>query len=146
MKKTILAVAGLFVAGLCFAAWGAPVLRVMPLGDSITQGSKSEDTAGYRGPLWTKLLAAGYNVDYVGSNTATPGTVAGMDINHEGHGGWKIDDRYGSNGKGIYEMLPTWCGMFEAPARTTPAPTRSPTCGARRSSSTASTSSSLPPT
>ena len=115
MKKTILAVAGLFVAGLCFAAWGAPVLRVMPLGDSITQGSKSEDTAGYRGPLWTKLLAAGYNVDYVGSNTATPGTVAGMDINHEGHGGWKIDDRYGSNGKGVYEMLPTWCGMFEAP-------------------------------
>ena len=62
MKKTILA-----VVGICFAAWGAPVLRVMPLGDSITNGTGSNDTAGYRGFLWTFLKNAGYNVDFVGS-------------------------------------------------------------------------------
>lgn len=111
MRK-ILAVA---FAGLCLTVFGTPVLRVMPLGDSITNGTGSNDTAGYRGFLWTFLKNAGYNVDFVGSATSNPGIIEGMDINHEGHGGWKIDDRYGSNGKGIYEMLPTWCGMFEAP-------------------------------
>ena len=40
------------LAGLSFAAWATPSLRIMPLGDSITQGAKSENTAGYRGPLW----------------------------------------------------------------------------------------------
>ena len=102
-------------AGLCFTVLGAPVLRIMPLGDSITNGTGSNDTAGYRGFLWTFLKNAGYNVDFVGSTTSNPGTVSGMDVDHEGHGGWKIDDLYNSNGKGIYEMLPTWCGMFEAP-------------------------------
>ena len=82
MKKILFA-----VIGLCFAAWGTPSLRIMPLGDSITRGDKSQDTAGYRGPLWTKLLAAGYNVDYVGSATDYAGTVSGMDVNHEGHSG-----------------------------------------------------------
>ena len=51
------------LAGLSFAAWATPSLRIMPLGDSITQGAKSENTAGYRGPLWTLLKEAGYNVD-----------------------------------------------------------------------------------
>jgi len=111
MRK-ILAVA---FAGLCFTLLGTPVLRVMPLGDSITNGTGSNDTAGYRGFLWTLLKNAGYNVDFVGSATSNPGTVSGMDVDHEGHGGWKIDDQYNSNGKGIYEMLPSWCGMFEAP-------------------------------
>ena len=111
MRKILVAA----FAGLCFTVWGTPVLRVMPLGDSITNGTGSNDTAGYRGFLWTFLKNAGYNVDFVGSATSNPGIIEGMDINHEGHGGWKIDDRYGSTGKGIYEMLPTWCGMFEAP-------------------------------
>ena len=94
------------LAGLSFAAWATPSLRIMPLGDSITQGAKSENTAGYRGPLWTLLKGAGYNVDYVGSSTATPGTVSGMDTDHEGHGGWRLDATQGGNG--IYENLPTW--------------------------------------
>ena len=102
-------------AGLCFTVLGTPVLRIMPLSDSITNGSGSNDTAGYRGFLWTLLKNAGYDVDFVGSATSNPGTVSGMDINHEGHGGWRIDDTINHDGKGIYEMLPTWCGMFEAP-------------------------------
>ena len=101
MKKILFA-----VIGLCFTAWGTPSLRIMPLGDSITRGDKSQDTAGYRGPLWTKLLAAGYNVDYVGSATDYAGTVSGMDVNHEGHSGWRLDATQG--GSGIYENLPTW--------------------------------------
>ena len=48
MKKLMMAVA---FAGFSFALCGAPVLRVMPLGDSITNGSGSNDTAGYRGFL-----------------------------------------------------------------------------------------------
>ena len=113
MRKSVLSFIAL--AGMCFAAYATPILRVMPLGDSITNGSGSNDTAGYRGFLWTFLKNAGYDVDFVGSATSNPGTIEGMDINHEGHGGWKIDDRYNSNEKGIYEMLPTWCGTFEAP-------------------------------
>ena len=73
--KQLLATA---LVGLSCAAWAAPSLRIMPLGDSITRGDKSPDTAGYRGPLWTKLLAAGYNEDYVGTATDYPGTVSGM--------------------------------------------------------------------
>ena len=94
------------LVGLSFAAWATPSLRIMPLGDSITRGDKSPDTAGYRGPLWTKLLAAGYNVDYVGTATDYPGTVSGMDVNHEGHSGWRLDTTDG--GSGIYEKLPDW--------------------------------------
>ena len=101
------------LAGLSFAAWATPSLRIMPLGDSITQGAKSENTAGYRGPLWTLLKEAGYNVDYVGSSTATPGTVSGMDTDHEGHGGWRLDATQG--GSGIYENLPDWFAKIEAP-------------------------------
>ena len=43
-------------------AVAAPSLRILPLGDSITQGYQSSDTAGYRGPLWTLLKNAGYDV------------------------------------------------------------------------------------
>ena len=107
----ILAVAAAF----CLSVQGAPTLRVMPLGDSITNGTGSNDTAGYRGFLWTFLKNAGYDVDFVGSATSNPGTVAGMDVEHEGHGGWRIDDTIGHDGRGIYEMLPVWCGTFEAP-------------------------------
>ncbi|MBR1588771.1 MAG: hypothetical protein IJ658_10650, partial [Kiritimatiellae bacterium] len=116
MKKPSTRPAAAFALTVClsaFAACGNPVLRVMPLGDSITNGTGSNDTAGYRGFLWTFLKSAGYDVDFVGSTTSNPGTVAGMDVDHEGHGGWRIDGTYGGNG--IYEMLPSWCGSFEAP-------------------------------
>ena len=87
----------------------------MPLGDSITNGTGSDDTAGYRGFLWTLLKDAGYDVDFVGSTTSNPGKVNGMDVDHEGHGGWRLDDTINHDGKGVYEHLPAWCGGFEAP-------------------------------
>lgn len=62
----------------------APV-RVMPLGDSITQGGS---IGGYRLDLGTKLRAAGRTVDFVGSLADGPGSMP--DRNHEGHPGWTI--------------------------------------------------------
>ena len=92
----------------------AAKLRIMPLGDSITQGHSSTDTAGYRGLLWEGLKSAGYDVDYVGTRAVDPGTISGMDPDHEGHGGWCITDPSG-NGSSILDKLPSWLGEVDAP-------------------------------
>lgn len=80
-------------------------VRIMPLGDSITQGvfsSGSCDSDGncparsqrisYRKKLWTDLenLSTSYGVDLIGGITADGGTAAGLpppDNDHEGHPG-----------------------------------------------------------
>ena len=64
-------------------------IRIMPLGDSITYGSKSTGVVGYRRSLYQLLLDACYNVDFVGSQT--DGSPADFDRNHEGHRGWRAD-------------------------------------------------------
>ncbi|SFW78889.1 cellulose binding domain-containing protein [Amycolatopsis australiensis] len=67
------------------AAAAPEPVRIMPLGDSITQGGT---TGGYRLDLGAKLRADGRAVDFVGSMTDGP---AGMpDREHEGHPGWTI--------------------------------------------------------
>lgn len=72
----------------------APV-RIMPLGDSITQGKSSGvddemQQVAYRRDLWHSLQANGYPVDFVGSLTHgahyTP--IEGFDAEHEGHPGF----------------------------------------------------------
>ena len=68
----ILAVFGMALATACTAFGSAadnPVLRIMPLGDSITHGSQSVRGNGYRAPLYVALTNLGYNVDYVGTQT-----------------------------------------------------------------------------
>lgn len=60
-----------------------PDLRVLPLGDSITKGSGSTGTVGYRGPLREKLRGEGISVDMIG--TLKDGNMD--DDNHEGHSG-----------------------------------------------------------
>ena len=105
-----------FLLGACLAApfaFANPVLRIMPLGDSITEGAGAGSTGGYRGPLWTLLANTGYNVDYVGSNTTNQDKTNGMDPDHEGHGGWRLDGTSGGNG--IFEKLPTWFSTIESP-------------------------------
>ncbi|MBQ1047053.1 cellulose binding domain-containing protein [Micromonospora sp. C51] len=72
-------------AGPTNAAADAPV-RVMPLGDSITDGFNVP--GGYRIDLWQKLVADGYQVDFVGSMSNGPSSLG--DRNHEGHSGWTI--------------------------------------------------------
>ncbi|GAM34923.1 hypothetical protein TCE0_015r02825 [Talaromyces pinophilus] len=62
-------------------------LRVMPLGASITQGYLSSDNNGYRKVLREQLRYSGWPVNTVGS--LADGTM--LDNNHEGHGGYRID-------------------------------------------------------
>ena len=93
------------IAAAAHPAAAVETLKIMPLGDSITEGWMASlighpeaDIAGYRGPLYTKLVAAGYNVQFVGSNTTFPGTLpAGTDTPRRPLG---LDDlgRNGRNG------------------------------------------------
>ncbi len=62
-------------------------VRVMPLGDSITEGTQVP--GGYRIGLWQRLSAAGYRVDFVGTQFNGPAALG--DHDHEGHPGWRID-------------------------------------------------------
>jgi lysophospholipase L1-like esterase len=102
MPSPLKALCGVLIATLLLAAPSAVVLaapladqstvevqadpvRVMPLGDSITQGGA---IGGYRLDLGAKLKAAGRTVDFVGSMADGPASMP--DRNHEGHPGWTI--------------------------------------------------------
>ena len=63
-------------------------LRVMPLGDSVTLGTGSPTRSSYRAALALRLERGGMEINYVGSQSSGSGT----DIDHEGHGGWTIDE------------------------------------------------------
>lgn len=72
----------------CFSARAvaAESLRVMPLGNSITDGAAgSSDDTGYRRSLYLSLIGTGYNVDFVGSQAG--GVPTDFDHDHEGHSG-----------------------------------------------------------
>jgi lysophospholipase L1-like esterase len=76
-------------------------IRIMPLGDSITQANGNHNS--YRRPLWFKLREAGYTVNFVGStrshlfgNAPNPD----FDQDHEGHWGWRVDE--------ILREIETW--------------------------------------
>ncbi len=77
---------------------------VLPLGDSITQGPVPE--LSYRYWLWEDLVAAGYDVDFVGTmdNGYGGGTPdypdPDFDRDHEGHAGWRADQ--------VRDRLPGW--------------------------------------
>ncbi|MEU4520653.1 ricin-type beta-trefoil lectin domain protein [Amycolatopsis sp. NPDC024027] len=62
-------------------------VRVMPLGDSITEGTQVP--GGYRIGLWQRVTTGSYQVDFVGSQFNGPATLG--DHDHEGHPGWRID-------------------------------------------------------
>jgi lysophospholipase L1-like esterase len=67
--------------------------KVLPFGDSITRGEGVEGEGGYRMELFRKAVADAKGLRFVGSELNGPQTVAGVTFprNHEGHGGWKID-------------------------------------------------------
>jgi len=68
-----------------------PLQRIMPLGDSITQGNPDS----YRRILWLALKKEGMNVDFVGSLNHTDSNrskTPDFDIDHEGHWGWRADE------------------------------------------------------
>lgn len=71
---------------------------ILPLGDSITQGGRTDrQETTYRLPLQKKLRAEGVDFDFVGSlnQGVQPGAVwpdvdgKPFDPDHEGHYGWK---------------------------------------------------------
>ncbi|WP_433256774.1 RICIN domain-containing protein [Streptosporangium sp. CA-135522] len=63
-------------------------VRVMPLGDSITDGFNVP--GGYRNNLWQRMASGQYTVDFVGSGFNGPAGLG--DHDHEGHSGWRIDE------------------------------------------------------
>ncbi len=66
--------------------------KILAIGDSITAGQHRVDpTPGaYRVKLWNKLVADGFNVDFVGSQYNGPTNLG--DREHEGHPGWTIEE------------------------------------------------------
>lgn len=92
----------------------ADTLRILPLGDSITQAESNR--ASYRYPLWKKLIDAEYDFDLVGSMTQqyskyNPGPAPQPDYrghqfdqDHEGHFAWRVGEiikgREHDNGSG----------------------------------------------
>ena len=83
------------------------LVRIMPLGDSITQGDSDHNT--YRRPLWKSLRAEGYNVDFVGSlrvNHRGPPPNDDFDHDHEGHWGWRVDEILGDIHRWAEEYQP----------------------------------------
>jgi hypothetical protein len=91
------------------------LIRVLPLGDSITSGNSKHMT--YRYPLWIKFIDSGFNFDgihfdLVGSqNSNHNGTRVwpdhrghSFDHEHEGHPGWRAEQ--------ILAILPTWLQSY----------------------------------
>ena len=83
----------------------API-KIMPLGDSITEGmnqvpenlysessmygtkiTPENEGISYRGKLFDLLKSSGYDFDFVGSNKSGSAYAPDFDIDHEGHGG-----------------------------------------------------------
>ena len=95
------------------AAADNPVLRIMPLGDSITHGSQSVRGNGYRAPLYVALTNLGYNVDYVGTQTDNYSKEDPFlaDSDHEGHSGWKIEN----TSNGIYNYIQGFFAQIDDP-------------------------------
>lgn len=66
------------------------VCKIMPLGDSITDGTGF--AGGYRVELFAKAVADQKHITFVGSLSNGPNTVSGVTFpkSHEGHFGWTI--------------------------------------------------------
>jgi len=83
------------------------VIGIMPLGDSITSGSTGSSTnSGYRRELYFLLTAAGYSVNFVGSQI--DGTVFDFDRDHEGHSAFHADGSPAGDGNDIFDNVLDW--------------------------------------
>jgi len=81
------AVTGAALRASAASAASNGAVRVMPLGDSITDGLVVP--GGYRIGLCQRVVAGGYNIQFVGSLSNGPAIACSQ--NHEGHSGWRID-------------------------------------------------------
>lgn len=89
----------------------APVVRYMPLGDSITDGFTV--AGGYRTALWTRMVKDdGDKIDFVGSRKTGPATLGDQD--NEGHPGWCIDGPCGGNtDELVYPRVHRWMTTYK---------------------------------
>lgn len=79
----------------------AKTYKIMPIGDSLTEAADP----GYRGYLYSSLLDAGYDVDFVGVREGKPSN--GGDPDHSGFAGYIIGpdkQKYNANGSIWYEL------------------------------------------
>jgi lysophospholipase L1-like esterase len=87
------------------------VCEILPFGDSITEGVKSSDDAGYRSQLFKLIVAAKQKVTFTGSLSSGPAQVSGQTFPrmHEGHAGWTIDPGYSESSGygGISSLVPS---------------------------------------
>jgi lysophospholipase L1-like esterase len=81
--------------------------RVMPLGDSITDGGGQEGGA-YRVELFRLAVQNQKKLVFVGSHESGPAMVEGVPFprHQEGHSGWTIAD--GGGRDGLYDMIQGW--------------------------------------
>ncbi|CAA9210724.1 MAG: CE3 / CBM13 / GH5_35 [uncultured Cytophagales bacterium] len=87
------------------ASFFAGPVRIMPLGNSITQAYAGRNS--YRRPLWHRLTGAGYSVDFVGSQKSNHNGLPAkpdFDLDHEGHWGWRADQ--------LLASMSTWASTY----------------------------------
>ncbi|MCA9910973.1 MAG: hypothetical protein KC519_20100, partial [Anaerolineae bacterium] len=95
-----------FIGDARALAQSGGITTIMPLGNSITQGSGQQNS--YRRALWQLIQAGGYGADFVGSqssNFSAPPPNPDFDLNHEGHWGWRADQ--------ILAQLPGWAATYQ---------------------------------
>ncbi len=66
------------------------VIRILPLGDSITQGG--DGYPSYRRSLW--MMLSGFKVDFIGSHNSFNGSspYTDFDLDNEGHWAWEAGE------------------------------------------------------
>ncbi|MFU8844227.1 MAG: GDSL-type esterase/lipase family protein [Bacteroidales bacterium] len=94
-------------------------IKIQPLGNSITQASYPRYS--YRYNLWTKLIDAGFDFDFVGSlqdnKNGNPDWPVYMgqsfDQDHEGHSGWTtFDIWWGKSNEPDAGRLSNWLQLY----------------------------------
>ena len=104
--KILFLTAGVLINSAAAGVYGAESIKIMPLGNSITQSDGKHDS--YRRSLWHKLKAGGYNIDFVGSQTTHyqgQPPNPDFDLDHEGHWGWSADQ--------ILKKIDKWAATYK---------------------------------
>jgi lysophospholipase L1-like esterase len=88
--------------------------KIMPFGDSITEGC-CDFQGGYRVDLFRFARADGHEITYVGSVSNGPAMVDGVPFpqDHEGHGGYTIENEPERNANGILPFVSTSLPAYE---------------------------------
>lgn len=86
--------------------------KIMPLGDSITNGNYIDTYNGYRLHLWNNLKAEGINIDYVGYWSKGDSSLLDKDLS--ALGGWCIQSAKPScYGYPLYPYTVDWITQYQ---------------------------------